>query len=96
MVRIEGKEYLWEKGELGDILDQDVSYESADDHLGARMEHSVHLNVLQADVQELLLRITEKGAEGVETKRKVDENMAGVFRRWCKRTPLAHFGKQRL
>ena len=60
------------------------------------MEHGVHLDVLQADVQELLLGITEKGVEDVETKRKIDENMAEVFRRWCKGTPLAHFGEQRL
>ena len=35
LVRIENgwKDYLWEKGELGNILDQDVSYESADNHL---------------------------------------------------------------
>ena len=35
LVKIENgcKDYLWEKGELGNILDQDVSYESADNHL---------------------------------------------------------------
>ena len=56
-------------------------YESSDDHLGARMEDGVHLQVPQAEVEELLLRVTEKGVESGNSQREVDEDVAGVLGR---------------
>ena len=39
-------------------------YKSSDDHLGARMEDGVHLQVPQAEVEEFLLGVAEKGIKG--------------------------------
>ena len=45
------------------------------------MEHGVHLQVSQAEVEELLLGIAEKGTHGSNSKREVDEDVAGVLGR---------------
>ena len=45
------------------------------------MEDGVHLQVPQAEVEELLLGVTEKSIESGHSQREVDEDVAGVLGR---------------
>ena len=45
------------------------------------MEDGVHLQVSQAEVEELLLGVAEKGTRGRNSKREVDKDVAGVLGR---------------
>ena len=55
------------------------------------MEDCVHLQVAQAEVEEFLLGVAEKSIKGRNSKREVDEDVAGVLGRDCKGFPPPQF-----